>query len=242
MRDRYRAYIVDDEHIARFNLIKKLEDFEEIEIVGEANCIAEAQIGIEDLKPDILFLDIQLNDGTGFDLLNMISFKGKVIFITAFDEYAFRAFEINALDYLLKPISSSNLKKAINKINPENIPSNTASSIKLKVDDRLLITVGSAIHFIEISTINTISSSGDYTIVKTNNSKEYLVAKTMMEWEDRLPSQRFCRINRGLIVNFEQIEKTEKLFSNTALVYIRGYPDPFKLSRSYFRRIKSYYK
>ncbi len=242
MKDRYSAYIVEDESIARYNLIKKLGEFTEIDIVGEASCISDAIIGITEFNPEILFLDIQLTDGTGFDLLNRIKYNGKVIFVTAYDEYAIRAFEINALDYLLKPISNTRLKSAIQKVIQAESQLIGSGNFKLQYDDRLLIPAGNCIHFLKISNIVAIHSSGDYTLVCDSEGHEFLVSKTMTEWENRLPNQYFCRINRQMIVNFQCIEKTKKLSSYSAQVYITGYDESFKISRSYFKRVRDRYR
>jgi len=238
---KYTALIVDDERLARTSLRKKLEKFPEIEITGEADGISQAihEIGI--LKPEILFLDIQLVDGNGFDLLNRIEYSGKVIFITAYDEFALRAFEVNAVDYLLKPISHQRLQTAINRIKMNDPVQMIESSSKFNYEDRLFVMIGQSIHFIKISDIVTITASRDYSLVKTVDGQEYLVSKPMLEWEERLPDQHFCRISRTLIVNFDYIVKSERWFSNTAMVYIAGSKEPLKLSKSYFKKIRDRY-
>ncbi len=235
------ALIVDDERLARNSLKKKLEKFPEIEVIGEADGIALAVREIRSLNPEVLFLDIQLADGNGFDLLNKIDFAGKIIFVTAYDEFAIRAFEINAVDYLLKPISLQRLQTAITRLQSNDPIQFHAMNSRLKYDDRLLVMIGHSMHFIKISMIATVTACRDYTLVKTTDGQEYLVSKTMMEWEERLPDQHFCRISRTLIVNFDCIEKSERLFSNTAMVYVTGQKEPLKLSKSYFRKIKDRY-
>ncbi len=235
------ALIVDDERLARNSLKKKLEKFPEIEVIGEADGIALAVREIRSLNPEVLFLDIQLADGNGFDLLNKIDFAGKIIFVTAYDEFAIRAFEINAVDYLLKPISTVRLQTAITRLKSNDPIQAHVIKPRLKYDDRLFVMIGQSIHFIKIDKVVTISASRDYTLVKTSDECEYLVSKTMNEWEERLPDQHFCRISRTLIVNFDYIEKSERLFSNTAMVYIAGQKEPLKLSKSYFRKIKDRY-
>jgi len=238
---KFSALIIDDERLARNSLKKKLEKFPEIEVIGEADGISRAIIEITKLNPEILFLDIQLSDGTGFDLLNRIDFTGKTIFITAYDEYAIRAFEINAVDYLLKPISVQRLQTAIDRVKQNDPIQMHSGSSKFKGDDRLFVLIGQSIHFIKINTIITITASRDYSLVKTTDGKEYLVSKTMAEWEERLPEQNFCRISRTLIVNFDFIERSERWFSNTAMVYISGLKEPLKLSKSYFKKIRDRY-
>lgn len=238
----YKAFIIDDEYWARVTIRQKLEEIPEIEIIGEAGSVAE---GVEKLKvasPDVLFLDIQLTDGTGFDLLNKVEFNGKVIFVTAFDSYALRAFEINALDYLMKPISDKRLQAAVERISVDNVSEEKEISVTFKTDDRLMVSHKSYIHFIRISDIVLISAAQDYSSVRTNESKDYLVAKTMNEWEQRLPTEFFCRIHRSYIINFEYVDKTRKLSPNAAEIYLEGFDEPFRVSRSYYHKLKERYK
>jgi two-component system, LytTR family, response regulator len=237
---RYSALIVDDESIARFNLIKKLRNFSEIDVVAEASGIASAVKAIEALKPDLLFLDIQLSDGNGFDLLDKIDYRGKIIFVTAYDEYAFRAFEINAQDYLLKPISVDRLKNAINRLKLEDQKEAFSAVSKLKYDDRIMIEQKNSIHFLKIESIVLINASKSYTFIMDKIGKKYLVSRSMSEWESRLPEQHFCRVHRNSIVNFNFIEKTEKS-GNSAVICMTGIPDPVVVSRGYYKLMKSRY-
>jgi two-component system LytT family response regulator len=237
----YTAIIVDDEYWARMTLRHKLNEVPEVEIIGEADSLDAAIETLNEKSPDILFLDIQLNDGTGFDLLNRVEFKGKVIFVTAYDSYAIRAFEINALDYLMKPISDKRLKSAVERINMENIPDENAGYLNLNPDDRIMATHRDFIHFIKVSDIVLISSAKDYSCVRNNEKQEYLVTKTMSEWEQRLPDTNFCRIHRSYIINFDYIRETKKLSSNAADIYLKDIDKPFRVSRSYYHLLKERY-
>ncbi len=236
----YTAFIVDDEFLARSILRKKLESFSEISIIGEAATIGQAVDGLGKYNPDILFLDIQLTEGTGFDLLNMVKFTGRVIFITAFDEYALRAFSVNALDYLLKPVSKARLKEAIGRITSESTGRKETSE-KFDINDRLLVSSRKSMNFIKVNSIITITSATDYTRIRTVDGKEWMVTRTMNEWEERLPGINFCRIHRGTIINLDYIEKTIKRGSKSMLLYIEGIGEPFTVSRSYLNRIRERY-
>jgi len=231
--------IVDDERLARATLKDMLADYPMIEIIGEAESVAQSIPLIINLDPHLLFLDIQLSDGTGFDLLNKISYSGKVIFITAYDEFAIRAFEVNAIHYLLKPVSHKSLKEATDRLqraDPEKEPGNL---INLKFSDRLLVTFGSFLNFIKVSSIATITAAGDYSLVRTGDGKEFIESKTMTEWEKRLPENHFVRINRSTIVNFDSIEKTEGKSVNLVLIYVKGIANPFRVSRLYYKKIRT---
>jgi two-component system LytT family response regulator len=189
---RYSALIIDDERLARFSLSKKLRNFPEINIVGEASGIVSAIKAIEALNPDLLFLDIQLSDGNGFDLLNKIDFNGKIIFVTAYDEYAFRAFEINARDYLLKPVSAERLKNAINRLKSEDQAETFAAVSKFRYNDRIMIEQKNSINFLKIDDIVLINASKSYTIITASTGKKYLISRAIGEWESRLPEEHFA--------------------------------------------------
>lgn len=236
--NRYKAVIIDDEYWARISLKDKLKKFEEIEIVGEAGNIADAKQVIENSKPEILFLDIQLIEGTGFDLLNQIEFPGKVIFVTAYDEFALRAFEINALDYLMKPISDKRLESAIERIHTPNPVNENNFHQKLKTNDRIMATYKDFIHFIRISEIVIIEAAGDYTSVKTMDEKKFLLAKTMNEWESVLPESVFSRVHRSFIINMDHIEKVKKYSPNSISIFINGLNEPVNVSRFYYKKLK----
>jgi len=237
----YKSYIVDDEYWARISLMDKLEKIPEIEIVGFADSVASAIEGINRLNPEILFLDIQLINGTGFDILNQIKYSGHIIFITAYDEYALRAFEVNALDYLMKPVSTKRLQLALNRIKNKSEPAFEKFTAKYKYDDRLMVQAKDYIHFIEIKNIVLISASKDYTTVTIDSGQKYLLLRTMHEWEERLPEQNFCRFHRSHIVNFNYIDKVIKNSPNSASIFIKGIDDALKISRSYYKKIKDKY-
>lgn len=235
MKNKTKAIIIDDERLARNALKNKLRYFKEIEVVGEANNVSSAVDAINELQPDLLFLDIQLFNETGFDIFNKVDYSGKVIFITAYDQFALRAFEINAVDYLLKPVSIERLEVAIGRINLEK-----RQEIKENVynyDDRILVSQLTGMKFIQINNIIYISSSGDYSTVHTKN-KDYLVSKTMNEWEHRLPKNYFIRIHRSFIVNVEFVEKTEKWINYSNLIYLKDIDEPLKISRTYLKKFK----
>ncbi len=231
--------IIDDERLARVTLKDMLADYPVIEIIGEAESVAQSIPLIINLDPHLLFLDIQLTDGTGFDLLNKISYSGKVIFITAYDEFAIRAFEVNAIHYLLKPVSHKSLKEAIDRLQRAEPEKNPGNLINFKFTDRLLVTCGDFLNFIKVSSIATITAAGDYSLIRTSDGKEFIDSKTMSGWENRLPENHFLRINRSTIINFDAIEKTEQKSVNLILINVRGIAKPFRISRLYYKKIRT---
>jgi two-component system, LytTR family, response regulator len=234
------AIIIDDESLARFTLRNKLSDFPEIEIIGEAASLKEAVEKIKVLNPGLLFLDIQLPDGSGFDLFNMMEYTGRVIFVTAFDEYALRAFEINAIDYLLKPVSAKRLKTAIEKLG-ESLDASRMRIIKLNYNDRLMVQHKESVNFIKISQITHITASGEYSYIHTNGGRQFITSKSLNEWEIKLPDENFCRIHRATIINFDYIDKIEHNITGTAEVILQGSSESLKISRNYFKKLKQRY-
>ncbi len=234
------ALIIDDESLARFTLRNKLAEFPEIEIIGEAASLKEAEEKIKVLNPGLLFLDIQLPDGSGFDLFNMVGYTGKIIFVTAYDEYALRAFEINAIDYLLKPVSAKRLKTAIEKLG-ESLDTSRTMIIKLNYNDRLMVQHKESVNFIKISKITHITASGEYSYVHTYDGKEYITSKSLNEWEARLPDQNFCRIHRSTMINFDYIVKIDHNITGTAELALKGLSGHLKISRSCFKKLKDRY-
>ena len=234
----YRALIIDDERLARVSLSDMLADYPGIQIIGEAESVADSINLISRLNPDLLFLDIQLSDGTGFDLLNKISYPGGIIFITAYDEFAIRAFEVNAIHYLMKPVSHKQLSDAISRLEKKDREKEPAVPTNYKYSDRLLLSCGNFLNFVKVSTIATITAAGDYTLIRTGNGKEFINSKTMTEWENRLPENHFLRINRSTIINFDAIETTEQVSVNLVLITVKGIPQPLRISRSYCKKIR----
>ncbi|MBX7172653.1 MAG: LytTR family DNA-binding domain-containing protein [Pyrinomonadaceae bacterium] len=231
------AIIIDDERLARRELRSLLADFAEISIIGEAENLTEAINLIQTNKPDVVFLDIQLQNENGFDLMEKVEKDFKLIFVTAFDAFAIRAFEINALDYLLKPVNPERLAKTLERLlEPEE--KTEISLRKLEYEDRLFLDFGERSRFLKISTIKCICADGDYTQVFTDDGKKHLVTKSLKEWEDRLPEKYFVRIHRSTIVNLEFIEKVETWFSRSYQIHLREMKEPLTVSRRYASQIK----
>ena len=230
----YRAIIVDDERLPRLTLVRDLEKFPEIVIVGEASGIESAKRLIKESNPDLIFLDIQLDSGSGFDLLNEVEFPGKVIFTTAYDEYAIRAFEINAVDYLLKPVSVKRLSEAIRKLGDAGHVAPEYTEVRLKYDDRLLVMHRKSVNFIKVSSIIAVRASQNYSNIYTCDGKEYITPKSISEWDSRLPEQNFCRIHKSALINFDFIDKIDYHITGTADVKMHGLTEALQVSRIYF--------
>lgn len=220
------AIIIDDERLARNELKKLLEQHPEIQIIDEASGVDEGVEKIELARPDLIFLDIQMPGKTGFDLLGELEKAPKVIFTTAFDEFALKAFEVNALDYLLKPIDPSRLSDAIQKLKTElalEQASLIGGSVRgpLTEADQVFVKDGEKCWFVKLAEIRLFESVGNYAKVYFSTHKP-LILKSLNALEDRLDEHVFFRANRKHIINLHWIEKIEPYFNGGLLVELKG--------------------
>lgn len=222
-----RVIIIDDERLARNELRKLLAEHPEIEIVAEAANAAEGIQRIDELHPELIFLDIQMPGKTGFDMLAELERAPHVIFTTAYDEYALKAFEVNALDYLLKPIDPGRLADALHKLEQleekESAGSENHSVARgtLSDHDQVFVKDGERCWFVRLSDIRLFESVGNYAKVYFANNKP-LILKSLNALEDRLDERVFFRANRKHIVNLRMIEKVEPYFNGGLLLEIKG--------------------
>ena len=220
------AIIIDDERLARNELKKLLEQHTEIQIIDEASGVDEGVEKIELARPDLIFLDIQMPGKTGFDLLGELEKSPKVIFTTAFDEFALKAFEVNALDYLLKPIDLNRLSDAIQKLQTE-LTLEQASLIEgsvrgpLTEADQVFVKDGEQCWFVKLAEIRLFESVGNYAKVYFSTHKP-LILKSLNALEDRLDEHVFFRANRKHIINLHWIEKIEPYFNGGLMVELKG--------------------
>jgi len=220
------AIIIDDERLARNELKKLLEQYPEIQIIDEASGVDEGVEKIELARPDLIFLDIQMPGKTGFDLLGELEKAPKVIFTTAFDEFALKAFEVNALDYLLKPIDPNRLSDAIQKLQTElalEQASLLGGSVRgpLTEADQVFVKDGEKCWFVKLAEIRLFESVGNYAKVYFSTHKP-LILKSLNALEDRLDEHVFFRANRKHIINLHWIEKIEPYFNGGLLVELKG--------------------
>src|ERR1700733_2121428 len=220
-----RAIIIDDERLARNELKKLLLDFPEIEVIAEAANAAEGVERIDSLNPDLIFLDIQMPGKTGFDMLSELERAPNVIFTTAYDEYALKAFEVNALDYLMKPVEPKRLADALMKMkqkDEEEALSYAASNRGLLgVNDQVFVKDGERCWFVKLSEVRLFESVGNYAKIFFANNKP-LILKSLNSLEERLDDKVFFRANRKHIVNLKMIEKIEPYFNGGLLIELAG--------------------
>jgi len=221
------AIIIDDERLARNELKKMLALHPEIEVVGEAANADEGLNLINELTPDLILLDVQMPVKTGFDLLQELERLPAVIFTTAYDEYAIRAFEVNALDYLLKPIDPKRLSDALQKFlaidEKEMLFSENRSEIRLSLSesDQVFVKDGEKCWFVKLADIRLFESVGNYARVFFGPNKP-LILKSLNSLEERLDPRTFFRANRKHIVNLRMMERVEPFFNGGLLLEIKG--------------------
>jgi two-component system LytT family response regulator len=218
-----KALIIDDERLARVELKRLLSPHKDINIVGEAVNVDDAVSKITELNPDLIFLDIQMPGKNGFELLEELDSVPIVIFTTAYDEYALKAFEYNALDYLLKPIEPKRLEDTIKKVIEKNKKDTAASQEQpvLKEEDQIFVKDGEKCWFVKLSTIRLMESEGNYVRLYFDDNKP-LILRTLNYLDERLDNKTFFRASRKHIINLKWIESIEPWLNGGLLVKLKG--------------------
>lgn len=232
------ALIVDDERLARRELISLLAEHPEIRVIGEADDVPSAVEALNRLKPDVMFLDIQMPGQSGFDLLEQNPVSAHIVFVTAYDEYALRAFEVNALDYLMKPVNPARLQKTVERLFTHPGEPMQGDQHPLSYGDQLFLMYNTQMRFLRVDEIVHITSAGDYTEVHLCSGSKGLTVKPMREWETRLPSHDFCRIHRSTIINLNHVDRVERSTSGSFHVYLKGQKEPMVISRRFASRLR----
>jgi two-component system LytT family response regulator len=234
---RRSAVIVDDEQLAREELAYLLQAHPEIEIVGDAGSVGEAALLVERVRPDLVFLDIELGSETGFDLFEQVRLDAHVVFVTAHDEFALRAFEVNALDYLMKPVDASRLSQAV-----ERFLRRTGAPIsapkRLAYEDVVLVQLDGSPRLVRLSSIVCIHAERDYSRLIGTSGPIGLTLKRLGDWERLLPERQFCRIQRSIIVNCERVSRLEPWWNGSIQIHVDTLKDPLTMSRRYARQFR----
>ncbi len=241
MSDSLQVLIVDDERLARNAVRSALDAVAGAAVTGEAGSVDAAAEQIRAEGPDVVLLDVQMRGETGFDLLDRIDTSVQVIFVTAHDEHAVRAFEVNALDYLLKPIDPDRLAGALQRARQAEtaLPEHEeADPEAFRYDDVFFYEEGRRPRFIRIRQIVCIEAAGNYTELHLTDGTSALTATTLSAWADRLPNTHFARIHRSTIVNVERVTDVERNAGRTYTVHVDGRDEPLSMSRRRARALK----
>ena len=226
-----RAVVVDDERLARRALRTLLAQHPNVKVVGEAGRVAEAAALVAQLRPDVVFLDVQMRGETGFDLLAYIEAGPRIIFVTAFDTYAVRAFDVNALDYLLKPVDPKRLAEALHRARAAAPSPAPGEAVSFEYDDLFFFEEQHRARFIRIRDIVFVQAAGNYTELHLAAETPVLVLKGLAAWEVQLPEVHFVRVHRSTLVNVAFVERVERAPNYTYELYLRGRAAPLAMSR-----------
>ena len=231
-----RALIIDDEMPARAALRGLLQPHPEIVLVGEAGSILQARARLAQSDYDLVFLDVQLRGGSGFDLLPDIRPGAHIIFVTAFDQHAVRAFEVNALDYLIKPVRPERMTEALGRLAGRSPASPLPG---LSQGDLVHLKIGSGTtRFVALADIAVIEAEENYSKVLLGDGTRLLVRRTMKEWEETLPASHFARVHRGTIINLARYRGAERPSYEMALLRLEGHPEPVHASFRYLPEMR----
>lgn len=214
-----KALIVDDTRLARQELQFLLQNHKDVNVIGEAENADEAKTMIEELKPDLVFLDIQMPDKDGFELLEMLDEVPQIIFTTAYSEYAIKAFDYNALDYLKKPITDDRLTVALQRV-IENLEKSEEPKDVLNENSQVFVKDGEKCWFVTLKDVRLFEIWDNYTRIYFEDHKP-MIPKTLQYMESRLDPKVFFRANRQQIINMKWIEKIEPWFSGTIRLYLK---------------------
>ncbi|MDF2438896.1 MAG: DNA-binding response regulator [Bacteroidota bacterium] len=234
-----KALLIDDERLARQELKNLLAPYPEIQIVGEANNAETAIESIRQLKPDVIFLDIQMPGKNGFELLEEISGLPEVVFVTAYDEHAIRAFEVNALDYLLKPVQPARLAETVKKILHKDTSATTENKEQtqpLNDGDQVFVKDGEKCWFVKLSDIRLFESEGNYVRVHFEKNRP-LILRSLNNLDERLNNRTFFRASRKHIINLKWVESIENWFNGGLMVKLRG-GEQVEISRRQAAKLK----
>lgn len=248
---KYKTFIIDDEEPARVLVKNYLEAYADFEIAGEYQDGFNGAKAINEIKPDVVFLDIQMPKLDGFELLEILEHHPVIIFTTAYDQYAIKAFEMNAIDYLLKPFSKDRFKKAIEKaIEKLSEQASNKATVNKIIESReqqteelqrIAVRSGSGINVIPVEDICYFEADGDYVMIHTKNNR-YLKEKTMKYFESHLDPAQFVRIHRSYIVNVNDIAKIELYDKENHIVLLKSNPARLKASKNGYKLLRKILK
>lgn len=226
-----RVMIIDDEPLARQGLRQMLDSLGEVEVCGEAESLQQAMDSFPALQPDGVFLDIEMPGGGGFDLLSRLENPPPVVFFTAHSEFAARAFDVQAVDYLLKPVRRERLRTALTRLREAAVPYGEGDRICLRTPGRTLVT--------PLEKIVLLEAEGDFTRVSVEGELPILICQTLGSYENTLPSPPFLRLDRSLIINTARVESITSESGATGSVSLVGIPSPLALGRTALRRLRA---
>ncbi len=239
----HRAFIIDDEAPARAALRALLRSHPEIEVLGEAETFAEATALLAVAHYDLVFLDVQLIGGIAFDLLPAVKPDARIVFVTAFEHFAVRAFEANALDYLVKPVRPQRLAEAVRRLTLPSAgprPQPAVPPPPLRPDDLIhLVTGNGSTRLIPLAGIVWVGADSNYTVAHLADGTRLIVRRTMKSWEDALPATHFVRVHRSAMINLLHYRGSDRESFETTLLTLTGQTEPVRASFRFLAEMRT---
>ena len=234
-----RTMIVDDEPYARADLRSMLETIDGVQSIWEAESVPEARRLLERYVPDLLFLDVQMPGYSGFSVLTAIDERTHVVFVSAYVDYAIRAFEVGALDYILKPVARERLERSIARMRRRRgealVP---PANEQICPDDCLRMKRGRESEMVPLTDVVAVTSlGGNYTQVHRVDGETLDVRRTIKEWESALPKDSYLRVHRGAIINLRHLQQTTQRRGAGPCVHLKSLAEPIPISRRYWREL-----
>ncbi len=223
--------LVDDEAPARRRLRRLLERYPELEIAAEAGDVAGAVKTLDSAPIDLIFLDIQMPQGCGFELFQRTTVTADVIFVTAYDQHAVRAFEVNALDYLLKPIEPARLAEALRRQRPP-------PARHLTLSDSIAVGGPRGIRFLSLRDVAVLRAAGDYSELVMRDGTSHLTSSSLTRWSQRLPEATFVRVHRSTIVALDYLRELRLVGAGTYHAIVAGVAEPLPVSRRHLTQLR----
>ncbi|MBK1881016.1 response regulator transcription factor [Luteolibacter pohnpeiensis] len=238
----WRTMIVEDEPAARERLKRLLEKRPEIYLIASTGNPEEAIRLFTQHSPELVFLDIELKKTNGFDILSHLTPMPKVVFVTAHTGYAVKAFEANAIDYLVKPVFPSRLTATLDRLISPGLQKNDSTSCRFPIQDSIVLRHNSSPRQIAVEEINYIEANGNYSKISTPYSTKTIAYRTLSHWEERLPPKRFRRVDRSMIINVSRIKDLVVTERNRTKVYFHDTQNPLLIGRTALLRLQSWLK
>lgn len=231
--------IVDDETPARRGLRRMLEDHRDVTVLGEAEDILSARDLVKKHKPDVIFVDVEMPGGEGFDLLDSLDGETKVIFVTAHSQHAARAFDVEALDYVLKPVRAERLARALDRVRRACSPGTEMQPDPgYGIRDHITLRDKSRTIIVPLEKVAVLSADGDFTRFSIAGERPFMIGSTLGSYEERLPREQFVRIGRSMIVNILQIESLDMVSRDVSYLKMKEIEGRFQLKRTAAARLR----
>jgi len=243
----FSTVIVEDSPIYLKVLEELVRENKDLELIASTTDFEEAKVILQTMIPDFILLDVEIGEMTSFDLIPFINPQSKLVFVTSHTEYAVKAFEVSAIDYMVKPITKQRLQQATERFKEATEGKATAGGTSeneetFTLDQRIMVAADDRYVLIEVSEIMYIEALGNYVQIYTGPEKRLVTYGSIKNWSMRLPEKFFFQIHRSSIINLEYLERIEKYTNDTGRAYLKGKEEPLEISRNFFSLMKKTYK